>query len=188
MTFEAKPVAGIDHMKTLSLGILACFLLLGVTSETKAQAVGIDKLSAYIGKWKSTGTILDTAYSKAATASSETNCQWSANHGFMICDQLVYLSAEVHNDVSIYTYDPKAGAFAFVGISRDAPRPRTPKLTIEGNIWTYSNEFDDGPKHIRFRTVNEFTSANSITWRSEYSADGLHWTITGSGNVTRVPS
>jgi len=177
-----------EKMRILPIGLFALVLVVGLAPKTRAQAAGIEKLGAYIGKWKSTGTLLDTAYTKAASAAGETNCQWSASHGFMICDQLVNLSGEVHNDVSIYTYDEKTGTFAFVGVSRDAPRPRTPKLTIEGNIWTYANEFDDGPKHIRFRTVNEFKSANSITWRSEYSEDGIHWTLTGSGNVTRVQS
>ena len=63
---------------------------------------------------------------------------------------------------------------------------RTPKLTIEDKRWTYSGEFEDNGKKIGFRTVNNFTSSKTVTYRAEYSEDGTHWRLMSEGTNTRV--
>jgi hypothetical protein len=113
------------------------------------------------------------SYSKAGPTDSTSDCDWSANRGFLICDQLIHSAHGLQNDLSIYTYNEKSGEFAFFGISRDEPEPRSTKLTIDGDFWTYSSEDSDGPKRIRFRTTNRFTSPDNVLWRTEYSEDAL---------------
>lgn len=49
-----------------------------------------------------------------------------------------------------------------------------------------TDEFDDGAKHIQFRTTNKFTSPTTMTWRSEYSEDGAHWILMGEGTDSRT--
>jgi len=147
----------------------------------------LEKLGAFAGKWESKGKSLDTPYSKAGTSSAETNCSWSANHGYLVCDQTVHTSDETSNDLSIYTYNAADKSFSFFGLSRNDSHVRTPKLAIEGSLWTYSGGFDNKEgKHISFRTVNEFKSRDLVTYVSEYSEDGQHWVQTGSGSSTRV--
>jgi len=167
--------------------ILLLFIIALTSSLFAQDGSPLDKLGAFAGKWKTEGKSLDTPYSKAGTNSAETNCSWSANHGYLVCDQTVHISDGTSNDLSIYTYNAADKSFSFFGISRNDSHVRTPKLTIEGNLWTYSGGFDnkDG-KHISFRTVNEFKSNSLVTYVSEYSEDGQHWNQTGSGSSTRI--
>ena len=168
------------------------FLILVVSQLTTAQEIKqpttglpVEKLGAFVGKWNGKGELVNSAYSKAQTVSAETDCNWSANHGFLICDQTVHLTDGNQNDLSVYTYNEKDHSYAFFGHSRNDSQVRTPKLTIEGNFWTYFTEFDDGPKHIRIRTINEFKTPSLVTYRTEFSEDGTNWKPMGSGSMTR---
>jgi len=163
--------------------IVAAQIAIGRQNATQSP---IEKLGAFVGKWEGTGEMVNSSYSQAGKNSGETNCNWSPSHGFLICDQTVHLPTGTQNDLSLYTYNESDKAYAFFGHSRNDRNTRSPKLTIEGNVWTYSNEFDDGAKHIRMRTINEFKSASLVVWRAEYSEDGTHWTAMGSGSMNRT--
>jgi hypothetical protein len=170
------------------VALVVCAGAIGASRQAQAPAPRkeIEKLDAFVGEWTASGAMKDTAYSKAGPGSSRFTCAWAPNHGFLVCDQLIDLADGVANSLTIYTYNEKDNAFAFLAVSRNDPRPRTPKLKIEGKVWTYSGEFDDGIKHIQVRTTNEFTSATTLVWRSEYSEDGAKWTVMGQGSDTRT--
>ena len=118
--------------------------------------------------------------------SSDLTCNWSANHGFLLCDQIIHLPDGTQNDFSVYTYSEKDHAYQFFGITRGNKEPRTTKLTIEGNLWTYSSSDTSGGKNVQYRTTNRFTTASKVEWRSEYSEDGTHWTTTAEGTDARA--
>lgn len=172
--------------------LLVSFCVLTLTPETPLTVQTsttndpIAQLGAFLGKWKATGEMKDTAYSKARPSISENTCNWSANHGFLICDQIIQSASGLRNDLSIYTYNEQEHAFAFFGLSRNDREPRATKLNIEGNVWTYWDEESDKGKHISFRTTNRFTSPSTIVWRSEFSEDGTHWILMGEGQDTRI--
>lgn len=156
-------------------------------AQSAKPATGVDALGAYVGVWEGKGTAKDTIYSKAGDTSATTDCKWSPNHGYLICDQMIHNpEGKDQNDLSIFTYNEATQSYDFFGLSRNASDTRTPKLTIEAKRWTYSGTFDDGPKHIQYRTVNDFTSPTTVTYRAEYSEDGKHWTVMSEGASTRV--
>src|SRR5260221_13744775 len=95
-------------------------------------------------------------------------------------------TASRKNDLSIYTYNETDHSYAFYGLSRNNSRVRTPKLTIEEKRWTYSGEFEDNGKKIRFRTINDFTTPATVTYRAEYSEDGAHWTLMSEGATEKI--
>jgi hypothetical protein len=147
----------------------------------------IDKLSAFVGHWTLSGELKDAATGKPTIKlSSDITCNWSTNHGFLICDQIIHLPDGTQNDFSIYTYSEKDHAYQFFGITRGNKEPRTTKLTIEGNLWTYSSSDTSGGKNVQYRTTNRFTTASKVEWRSEYSEDGTHWITTAEGTDARA--
>ncbi|HEV2352316.1 MAG TPA: hypothetical protein VG028_20980 [Terriglobia bacterium] len=173
--------------------LVVCFLILltvliapRAVAQTPTNSGELEKLSAFLGTWATKGEMRDTPYSKAqANITSVLTCQWAPNHGFLICDQVIHTPAGANNDLSVYTYNESTRQFSFFGIGRNDARARTPALAIEGNTWTYLGGFDNGSKHIQFRTSNTFTNARSIAWRSEYSEDGTHWMLMGEGTDSR---
>ncbi|MGH9430867.1 MAG: hypothetical protein ACRD3T_04935 [Terriglobia bacterium] len=155
-------------------------------SNGAASASPLEALGAYLGQWSGDGRMLDTAYSKAADIGAITDCSWSPSHGFLICDQKIHTPAGPSEDVSIYTYNEKDHEYEFFGLSRNSREVRTPKLTIQGNRWIYSSQFTDQGKHVQFRTTNDFTSATTLTFKTEFSLDGTHWTLMLAGTSHRV--
>ena len=155
--------------------------------RTLRRASELEKLGALLGHWNTSGEMKDTPYSKARTKSNdEMTCSWTPNHGFLVCDQIIHTLTETRNDLSIYTYNEKQHTFSFFGLSRNDTEARTTKLTIEGSLWTYFDESDEGGKHVQFRTTNQFSSPSTVIWRSEYSEDGVHWTLMGQGTDKRI--
>ncbi len=154
--------------------------------QTQKPLAGIEKLAAFLGHWHATGELNDAAAGKSATKlTSDFTCDWAANHGFLICDQIVHAPDGDHNDLSIYTYGEKDHTFLFFGITRGSKEARTTNLTIEGNLWTYSSTETNAGKQTQYRTTNRFASASKVDWRAEYSNDGEHWTMTAEGSDVR---
>ena len=176
--------------KPLHLAGLATLILLlpGMAEQGRAATPASPQsaLGAYLGQWTGQGKILDSPFSKAGNAGGETNCNWAPNRGFLVCDQKTYSPAGPSNDLSIYTYNQKDHAYHFFGLSRNSGNVRSPKLTIDGNRWTYSSQFNNSGKHVRIRTINVFTSPTTVTYRTEYSVNGAPWYLMGSGSSRRV--
>src|SRR5271169_3247744 len=176
-------------IRAIVLGVVVASSFYSHTFAAQAQnpAGEIEKLAAFLGRWSASGEVKGSDSGKGGMKiNSEMTCNWAANHGFLICDQIVHLPDGDRNDLSIYTYSEKDHAFAFFGITRGSKEARTTKLTIEGNVWTYSSSETDGGKQTEYRTTNRFTSASNVVWRAEYSQDGEHWTTTAEGSDVRV--
>ena len=60
------------------------------------------------------------------------------------------------------------------------------ELTISGDNWTYMGKSEDGGKTSYQRTRNTFTGKDRIHYEQGESADGVNWTVTGSGDEVRA--
>jgi len=156
------------------------------------SAAGADALNRWVGgKWVGSGQFVDTAYSKANTASATTKCAWSPDHVFVICDQDIVFGGQPMRDLSIYTFSPKTSKYYFYGISLGEEKARTTALDItdNGNRWIYSSTDEIKGKPVQFRTTNQFHGNDMVEWWTEFSSDdGKSWTKTGSGKEAREKS
>ena len=175
-------------MRPIAL-LVVCALLAGSSLAIAAHrpsSDALDALAPFRGEWEGSGETYATPYSARGTSRAHTSCEWTRNHGFLLCDQMVHQNERTSNDLSIYTYDDSRHAYEFFGISRGAARARTPELTIAGRTWTYASEFDDHGAHVRIRTVNDVQDT-VIAYRTEYTTDGgAHWVLMGKGASHRV--
>jgi hypothetical protein len=165
----------------LCIGSFAMF-----AADTKP---GADALNRWVGgKWVGSGQFVDSDFSKANRASAITNCAWSPDHIFVICDQDITFGGAPKRDLSIYAFDAKAGRFYFYGISLGQEEPRSTALDITDNgaRWTYSSTDNIKGKTVQFRTTNVFHGSDTVEWWSEYSTDsGKTWKKTGEGKESR---
>jgi hypothetical protein len=144
----------------------------------------IDQLDRFAGTWQTQGTFVDTAYSKAATASGTTTCAWSMDRAFMICQQSVAVGGKSDHDVAIYSYDDATSAYRFYNVHAGSSTSAT--ITIAGEMVTYPFSFTDKGKTVSIRTLNVWKNPNAYDWRSEFSTDdGKTWTLMASGTSTR---
>lgn len=170
----------------LSIAILLLYTSLPLMAADKANADVLDRWVG--GTWPLEGKMLDTEFSKALTVTGVSNCGWSPDHAFMICDQSLLEDGKPSRELSVYVFDPNKDTFHFYGLSPEGGRPHTSEVVIsyDGNHWEYQNKAEIKGKTVMFRAVNEWRSPDHIEWWSEYSSDGgQHWTKMGGGSEKR---
>jgi len=165
----------------LSAVFLCLLPVLALAADGAPQ--GLDKVMAYAGTWKTETRHLDTPYSKAGNTSMllRNDCWRSA--GFLACDQIVDGDSKA---LLVFMYDAKGDVYASYPITAGSSDVRPGKLIIKDKVWTFPWDNTADGKTIHFRVVNTWSSADSIEFRQEYSADGEHWTLMAEGHETRV--
>ena len=173
-------------MKNVLAALVLCASLPLFAADSKPSA---DVLNRWVGgKWVGDAHFLDTDYSKAGTGGGVSNCAWSPDHIFVVCDQDVKDNGTAMRFLSIYAFDPKTSTYHFYGLSPDGGRPRSGDVDIsaDGAHWEYLTKTTIKDKPVWFRTINQFKGADQVDWWSEYSTDeGQHWTRTGGGSEKR---
>lgn len=167
----------------------AVLIALSLPMWAADSSTGATFLERWVGgKWVSSGQFVDSAYSKANTASATTKCAWSPDHVFVVCDQDIVFGGQPMRDLSVYAFAPKTGKYYFYGISLGDEKPRNTALDIadNGQRWTYLSTNEIQGKPVQFRTTNQFHGNDNVDWWTEFSTDnGKTWTKTGSGKETR---
>ncbi len=149
-------------------------------ADSVARPGALDLLDKLAGTWQSSGTFVDSAYSKAGTATGTTTCAWSRDRYFLLCQQTVLMNGKPDHGVAIYTYDDATSAYKFynVGINRMG----STGMSVDAKSITYDGSFDDAAKHVLTRTTNVWESPRAYAWRAEYSLDaGKTWVLMGAG-------
>jgi hypothetical protein len=146
------------------------------------------KLGAFVGVWKGHGTMLDTAFSKAADIDSVTDCRFVHFGEYLVCDLTSddKVSRSTHHQLTVYSAG-EDGTYTYIGVPAPGAQPHFDHLTIEGNTWTYAGSMKQGNKSIQFRTTNIFGRPDQEEFTSEYSEDsGQHWIAMLHGMAHKV--
>jgi hypothetical protein len=141
-----------------------------------ASAPGVDALQDIVGTWQS-----DTTNGTSALSS----CAWTAQHGAVLCEQSIKTPGGPRHALSLFTFDSSAGRFVFYVLGQPGDPMRPVPLTIDRHIWIYGGQTKDGNGGFS-RTVNDFNSKDSYSWRLESSTDGERWTPGIHGMSRRV--
>ena len=155
-----------------------------LTAQAKpTEPNGVEAIRAYAGVWKTHMEHFDTAYSKAGKEDTELrNDCWSSG-AYFACRQIVNGDPKVlivftcrnAHDCTSYQIPPDGQAAGGPG-----------KVLLEGNTWTFPWSDSEGGKTTYFRVVNVWTSAKTIEFRQEFSADQEHWTRMASGHEEKI--
>jgi Protein of unknown function (DUF1579) len=172
--------------RALTAAALVAAALANSAAAQAQQDPAYAQLDRLLGSWRSPGTFVDSAYSKAATADATTTCAWSDGRFYLICQQTVVMGGKTTHGIAIYTYDPDTKKYRFYNV--DVARANGTDISVTPTSITYSGEFTDEGKHVLTRTLNVWETPQRYTWRSEYSLDeGKTWVLMGSGVSTRTP-
>ena len=140
------------------------------------------KLGAFLGKWKTEG-----AFTSGVKTSTTLECRWSPMGSFLVCDQLVNFGGAEHRQLTVYSYDAKAGAYSYTTLSDPGAKPSSGGITIEGNLWTYESSFETNGKTTMIRTTNEFIDPKTEVFKVATSEDnGATWKIGLEGKAWKV--
>lgn len=162
--------------------LLTLFLSSMASAQTSATP---QALSAFLGHWEGSGTFTASPMSSPGTVSSKTDCVWSPQGHYLICEQTITDDKGTHQQLTAYTSSEDAGAFSYYTIAGSVS-PFSGKVKIDGNVWTYDNSFDQDGKKTEVRTVNTF-SGDVESFKTEFSVNGGPWTTMLEGKSHRVP-
>lgn len=168
-------------MRRTMLLVLAALIAVFAVAQNTANTA---PLAAFIGHWEGGGVFYDTAMSKAGTITSNTDCAWSPEGHYLICEQSISDDKGTHQQLTVYTADSQGGGFTYYTITGSAA-PFTGKVKIEGNKWTYDNSFEQSGKTTEVRTTNLF-SGEDESFKTEFSVEGGPWTTMLDGKSHRV--
>ena len=172
--------------RKLTIVVCMACCLAAAAENAKPSA---DVLGRWVGgKWIGDGKMVDSDYSKAIAVAGVTNCAWSPDHIFVICDQNNTIDGKATRDLSVYGFEPEKGTYQLFGMSPGEKQTRMTELTIsqDHNRWEYLGKSEISGKDVEFRTVNVFRDNDHVDWWSEYSKDdGAHWVKMGEGKESR---
>ncbi|ABF39342.1 hypothetical protein Acid345_0337 [Candidatus Koribacter versatilis Ellin345] len=165
--------------------LLHVALLLTASMTAFAQATDAAKpLAAFVGHWEGGGTFVETPMSPAGKVASKTDCSWSTQGHYLVCEQTLTDDKGTHQQLTIYTPSDDGGDFTYYTMTGSAA-PFTGKVKIESNVWTYDNSFEQDGKKTEVRTTNTF-SGDDETFKTEFRiADGA-WTTMLDGKSHRA--
>jgi len=155
---------------------LALLLVAFHASSAQATRASAQALAVIVGVWQS-----DTTNGTSARSS----CEWTPQHGAVLCEQTITTPEAVRHALSLFTFDAGAGKFVFYTLGQPGDAMRPVPLAIDRHIWIYGGQAPDNGGRFS-RTVNDFTASDSYSWRLESSTDGEHWTPGIGGRSTRV--
>jgi hypothetical protein len=163
----------------LKAALYLCFLMACSTLGTAQADDPAKKLEAFVGKWESESTRLETPFSHADKITSSLECRWSPQGDFLVCEQFITDSNGKHTQLSIYSYNSKDGNYSISSLAGPGSKPWNGTITLDGKVWTYPGAFEANGKKIVSRTINDFSVPGKYTFKSEFSEDGgAHWTTT----------
>jgi len=166
--------------------LVVLFIMFCAAAPVFAQSgnTAIAKISAYAGTWKSETEHFDTKFSKARKeATTLRNDCWRSG-AYYACHQFVNGKAAA---LIVYTYNEKDDVYKNYVIPSDGGEATTGKLLVKGNVWTFPwEDKDSSGQTYYFRVVNVWTGPSSIDYRTEFSADKVHWTVASKGHERKV--
>lgn len=148
----------------------------GISTASSLNAPEASSLQVWVGHWKTTGE------SGGVLWHADTNCEWSPNHGFVVCDQMI--NGET-NQLMILAWDSTSRSYRItsVGTERD---PVLAHGLVNGHVWINTGEFDKDGKKIMVETTVDFSRPGHYTDEEKISEDkGVHWTTVSQGQSTK---
>jgi len=172
--------------RAFTLATTLCVMLCPAFPALAQSAhVGIGKISAYAGAWKSETEHFNTKFSKASQESTSLRNDCWRSGAYYSCHQFVNGKPSA---LSVYTYNEKDNVYKIYVILSDGSDAIAGKLLIKGNIWTFPWENKDSAgKTYHFQVVNIWTGPSTIDYRMEFSDDKVHWTVASKGHEYKVP-
>jgi hypothetical protein len=170
-------------MKIASLTVFLLAFFATGHAATPPEPLGLDKLAAYAGTWKTESKHFKTPFSEAGeeTAVLQNDCWRSGD--FYACHQSVGGKSSA---LVVFQYDAKADRYITHAIPANGGAASDGVLAIKGNVWTFPWSRVINGKTIYFHVINVFSGHDHNEYREEYSTDGTHWIPIAKGYDTRM--
>jgi hypothetical protein len=157
--------------------LIACALLVGVAAvaraEDKAPAPGPDteRLGFFVGKWKTTGEMKETAFGPGGKFTAKESCEWFSGKFSLVCKSKGKGPTGPTEGLGIMAYNSEEKVYVYYGVDNGPMAMTTvPRGSFADDAWSYEDESKMGGQMVKSRYVMKKTGKKSYT--SSWSIQG----------------
>lgn len=144
-----------------------------LSGQAASLQAAIKRLQIFIGKWKTTGQILDKTGASVGQINATDTYEWLPGNYAVIHYADSNMGGEKIHGVEIIGYDPSRKTY-FGPFFDNQGSAGSEEITNEANNWTWQGQNVMGVKHHRCRAVFS-TDQNTLDAIHEQSDDGKNW-------------
>lgn len=175
-------------MKRLS-AILPMFVLLLAMASAFAQmppppAPELKKLDYFTGTWTMDGDVKPGPMGPGGKSTGTSKYEWMDGKYFMVSQGSHSGVMGTGVETAYYGYDASKKVYTYDSFSSMGEH-NIATATLDGDTWTWLFDVPIGGMTMKGRFVMKTTSANSYTYKLEFSQDGSTWNLVMDGKATK---
>jgi hypothetical protein len=145
------------------------------------------KLEYFVGDWKSEGELKANPFMPAGKYSSEDDCEWFEGGFAVICKaDGKSPTGSPTKSIGIIGYSNEEKAYTYYGVDNSGMVPATvAKGSIQGDVWTFSDEAKFGGQLIKSRYTMTITGPKSYNFKWEVQGPDGNWNAVMQGTTTK---
>jgi hypothetical protein len=145
------------------------------------------KLGFFVGKWKGEGVMHENPFMPGGKFSSSDTCEWFEGKFAVVCRATGKGPMGPTRMLGIMSYSPEEKAYTYYGVENNPMIMATvPKGTVEGDVWTYTDESKMNGQMVKSRYLMKVTGKDSYTFEWGIQGPDGAWKTLGEGKATRV--
>ena len=170
------------HIRALG----AAVLLLAVTAGAQTPPTPAhQRLSYFVGHWKTEGVVHAGPFSPGGAFSSDDHAEWMDGEFFVVTRAASTTPQGRQFQLSVLGYDAQQQVYTFSAFNNAGVRT-TATGTVDGDTWTWVSADTIGGQTIRLRHTITMASPSAYTFRFDLSTDGATWSTFIDGKTTKT--
>jgi Protein of unknown function (DUF1579) len=145
----------------------------------------LKKLDYFTGTWRLTGDMKASPFGPAGKMVGTEHNEWMQGGFFLLSHSDESSPMGKAKGLAIFGYDSDGKAYTYQAYN-SMGEAESARGTLEGNIWTWTNEMKMEGKVIRGRFTVKTTSPTAYDFKFEMAPEGGDWTTVMEGKATKA--
>lgn len=145
----------------------------------------VQKMSAFIGKWTSTGDMKSSPMGPGGKITGADDCEWTAGGFAVLCHGSSSMPGMKSTDVALISYDTEAKNYIYseadstgtVGVFRGS---------LDGDMWTWTADAPMNGQMMKQRFTMKFSSKDAFDFKFEIGANDASMSTVMDGKEKRA--
>jgi Protein of unknown function (DUF1579) len=175
--------------RSLAVSLLLLIALPALAEPPKLPAPGPEtqKLAYFVGTWKTEGMVSENPFMPGGKMSSTDTCEWFDGKFAVVCKTRGQGPMGPSRGLGIMNWSPEEKVYLYFGVDNTPMAMSTvPRGTVDGDVWTYSDESRMNGKLVKSRYVMTRIDQRTYSFKWEIEGEGGAWSTVVTGKSTRV--
>lgn len=165
--------------------LCAAFAVAQNPPEQPKRSPELTKLDYFTGTWHLAGDMKASPFGPAGKFTGTEHNQWMEGGFFLLSHADESTPMGKGKGLAIFGYDANDKAYTYQAYNSRGESEHA-RGTLEGNIWTWTNEQKMGDKLMRGRFTVKTTSPTAYDFKFEMAPEGGDWATVMEGKATKA--